>query len=295
MSEDKDFFNFIIRSIKNEPERIWQSTELLKIYQEKGGTETNTTRFIQRIEMQLHNEIYCFKSPGISTIIMHKEKAGKMFNLVQTKEEDDDTELERVASRLKSEIKEIPKLNDEYPVLDIDCLSESTLPTLKNVLQLISPKFSENSKVISLISSIIATISSSKTSMLQVALGLFINEKKLIQHLYEYGITSSYDEVLRFKVSAAYASRNQQHHLDSSNGLIQGITDNFDTNLCTPNGLKQTHSLATIIVQHQLLHIDHKRKAIPRLKKHAISKVPIESIPMQIYSGAKKPAMPKSF
>ena len=96
-----------MQSIKNEPERKWQSTKLVKSYHERRGTETNTTRFIQRIKKQLQNDIYCFKSPGISTITMHKEKGGKMFKLVQSIEEDDDNELERVALRVKSEIQKI--------------------------------------------------------------------------------------------------------------------------------------------------------------------------------------------
>ena len=88
--------------------------------------------------------------------------------------------------------------------------------------------------------------------MLQVALGILVQEKKLIEHLYEYRVTASYDEIRRFKISAAATLTNSDTDkiLKPKNGLIQGVTDNFDANLCTQNGLKQTHSLATIITQH---------------------------------------------
>ena len=55
----------------------------------------------------------------------------------------------------------------------------------------ISPKFKENPKSVTLISSIVTTIGSSKVSMLQVALGLFVREKKTIEYLQEYGVASS--------------------------------------------------------------------------------------------------------
>ena len=80
-SPDKDPFNFILRSIMNEPDRMWTSTELLEAYKRKGGTESNNTRFVNRIKQYLNDEIYCFMSPGIATIIMHKHKASTIFKV----------------------------------------------------------------------------------------------------------------------------------------------------------------------------------------------------------------------
>ena len=76
------------------------------------------------------------------------------------------------------------------------------------------------------------------------------------------------DEVRRFKISAAHQTSEQKTvPLDSNDGLIQGISDNFDTNLSTQNELKQTHSLATIIVQHRDHPHTERRDPIPRLLK----------------------------
>ena len=72
-----------------------------------------------------------------------------------------------------------------------------------------------------MICSIIASVATSQTSMLQVALGLLVGHKKLIQDLHEYRITSTYDEVRRFKASAAYhASQKPETQLNSTTGLI---------------------------------------------------------------------------
>ena len=83
--------------------------------------------------------------------------------------------------------------------------------------------------------------------------------------------------------------------MDSKNGLIQGISDNFDDHLCTQNGLKQTHSLAAIITQHSSSTNKVKREPIKWLKKHQLGTVPLDDVNMKIYSGEKKPQMPASF
>ena len=61
----------------------------------------------------------------------------------------------------------------------------------------------------------------------------------------DYGITYSYDEILRFKKSAAVvAARDPSVHGISSaeSGLVQTIVDNFDADIHSPNGKLSTHS-----------------------------------------------------
>ena len=67
-SPDKDAINFIIQSIKNDPEKIWNSTELHLNYTKNGGSQLNIFRFMKKITDQMQDDIYCFKSPGISSV-----------------------------------------------------------------------------------------------------------------------------------------------------------------------------------------------------------------------------------
>ena len=53
--------------------------------------------------------------------------------------------------------------------------------------------------------------------MLQISLGLLVREKKMIECLHEFGVTSSYDEVRRFKISAAKHASKEDKPLDSKN------------------------------------------------------------------------------
>jgi hypothetical protein len=100
-----------------------------------------------------------------------------------------------------------------------------------------------------MVAHIITSAILSKPTMLQVALGVLAHDKKLIEHLHDYGITSTYQEVRRYKVSAAVSSGSLSLNLQSSDGLIQIISDNFDAHIHSQNGMKQTNGLATIITQ----------------------------------------------
>ena len=69
-----------------------------------------------------------------------------------------------------------------------------------------SPKFQSNLKVVALMSSMIKAVMTSRVSILQVALGLEVQEKRLIEHLFEYRVTSSYDEVRRLRICTAFSA-----------------------------------------------------------------------------------------
>ena len=180
-------------------------------------------------------------------------------------------------------------------MLDETAIKQTILPTLNEILINISPKFENNQKTVALISSIVTSMVCSKVSMMQVALGLFVREKKIIKFLHEFGVTSSYDEVRRFKISAAHQTSQQKTvPLDSKDGLIQGVSDNFDANLSTQNGLKQTHSLATIVLQHREQPQTEKRDPIPRLIKSELATVELNEPELKIYKGQQKPSMTHS-
>ena len=142
--------------------------------------------------------------------------------------------LSKLPKKIKTEAKDAFGIKDSYPALDEASIKQTILPTLNEILVNISPKFETNQKTVALISSIVTSIVCSKVSMIQVALGLFVREKKMIQLLHEFGVTSSYEEVRRFKISAAHQTSQQKTvPLASQDGLIQGVCDNFDANIST--------------------------------------------------------------
>jgi len=82
---------------------------------------------------------------------------------------------------------------------------------------------------------------------LQIDLGVLVRDsKKLIELLHAFGVTCSYDEILRFKKSAAFSAAADMDLLGISqtdSGLIQVVADNFDVDISSQNGKLSTHSL----------------------------------------------------
>ena len=87
------------------------------IYAEKGGSESNIPRFMKKITDQMQDDIYCSKFPGISSIEMHKTKASATFKLVQANEAEEDINATKLEDKVKSEMKQLNFIKDDYPVL----------------------------------------------------------------------------------------------------------------------------------------------------------------------------------
>ena len=73
--------------------------------------------------------------------------------------------------------------------------------------------------------------------------------KKKQQQLYAFGASASYTEIKRYKILAAATTNFLELELNGNQELTQGVCGNYDTNVTSQNGLKTTHSLATIITQ----------------------------------------------
>ena len=80
-----------------------------------------------------------------------------------------------------------------------ECVSEA----LRVLLSQISDDLSSNELPAILVGNIITSVVRKKTTGLLIDLALLVREKKLIKHLYDYKVVCSYDEVKRFKTSAA--------------------------------------------------------------------------------------------
>ena len=120
-----------------------------------------------------------------------------------------------------------------------------------------------------LIGNMVTAIIREKPTDLQIALGvLFKDSKSPLTYMHDFGITCSYDEVLRFKKSAAVATSTISS-LQKNGPLVQVVVDNFDADIHSPNGKTSTHSLAMIVAQPSTPdNTDIKKtELISRLKK----------------------------
>ncbi|KAG1674268.1 hypothetical protein GQR58_015168 [Nymphon striatum] len=141
----------------------------------------------------------------------------------------------------------------------------------------------------------------------QTTLGLAVKlhhkygSSELIKTLNEHGITSTYDEVLRFRKSVAkFVLDNQSDYhkklgLSTEIGPIFSWADNYDLYIASPNGMKSTHAMVMEFTQHpagiiNTRNIGVMQLTIPRLKKHDMSSVRFthQSIQLEHYTGPSK-------
>lgn len=122
-------------------------------------------------------------------------------------------------------------------------------------------------------------------------------QKNAVMTMSAFRVTCTYDELLRFKRSAATsAARNSELTSISkaSDGLVQCVVDNFDADISSQNGKISTHSLAMLITQPDT-ECEDLEQAIPRLKKTMMTKEINYEFDVIRYNGPSKPAIPSHF
>ena len=178
---------------------------------------------------------------------------------------------------------------------------EAVSSALANLLAAISLKLIENNQALH-IGNIDTSCVTNKLTNLQIAPRVLLREKQLIEQCYyAFGICASYDEILRFKASAAHASSNQEELrglFHSKHGLIQTVADNYDVNVSSPNGLRSTHPMVLLLTQMNdsaTPEIEENPQTVPvirRISKDEIKDQMTPSISICRYNGPKKPDMP---
>ena len=179
--------------------------------------------------------------------------------------------------------------------IDKDLAKEETSSTLLTLLSNVSEKLDNNLPAL-LIGNIVTSMLTNKPTSLQIALGVQVRQKNRVESLHDFGVTCSYDEMLRFKASAASAAAgdvnsNLRAITDSKEGLIQAVADNYDANISSQNGLKSTHALALLLTQEKesVGEDQNCRETIKRISKEDMKKPVVSDVDIKRYHGPKKP------
>lgn len=276
--------------------RIWNSVELSKLYSDQGGTRSTKKQLLKDISNHFGESILVMSSPGIASIVVFRDEAPGLLKLVP---DNDVNETDISISILKKEIvTEIKAKSSKKSTYDIrinkDTASEAASDTLLSLLAKISPKLENTLRAILIGNIVTGTLNNTPTA-LQIALGILLKDsKEIISQLHEFGVTCTYDEVLRFRKSAAAAASQEKALsgiVDKNVGMIQAVADNFDAEISSQNGKISTHSLALLLTQPQPQTATNKSEnvTIPRLRKQDMHN-PIEyDIDIQNFRGPKRP------
>ncbi len=171
-------------------------------------------------------------------------------HLISLDNNDDDGMIQNISKAILKECKHLVHNKDEYTIrVDKQTGINFVSATLMSMLESLSDDSRFKLPSIT-IGNIITSAVTNQPTPFQVGLGITLGKKSLIQQFHDLGICCSYDEVLRFKASAAAAASSETRLTgiqSSSIGMVQAIADNFDANITSPNGLKSTHALALLM------------------------------------------------
>ncbi len=288
----------LISDMKSNITQVWTSVELFQSYVDYGGTVLSRKTLMSYISDHFGPKLLILSAPGIANIAVFRSKASDVLRLVNDEEDDLDAAISKISKQIKQDVSSMPVDKTSYSTF-IDCESamRNVSSTVMDLLTCLSSKLDRTLPAVFLASIITGSLSNHPTH-LQVALGVLIrSSKELVNQLHAFGVTCSYDEVLRFKKSAALATTHDaclSGISNASGGLVQVVGDNFDADISSQNGKQSTHSLALLLTQTDQCSVQDMSQNIKRVKKTDMSKAIEYEVRIQRYNGPKKPEMPQS-
>ena len=172
---------------------------------------------ISNITKHFGTEVIIMHIEGCESVLGMRSSVGRMVKLVNTMGVDGDDELDKLVRQIQTESLVTPKPRD-YDLRNFQYtkLIESTSPTLLRLISCLVSGCRITKQALTLAQCVNQHISGN-TNQTTLGLAMQLHHKygsrELIQTLNEHGITASYDEVLRFRKSAAnFVSNNQQEY-----------------------------------------------------------------------------------
>ena len=125
-------------------------------------------------------------------------------------EDEGDIELfiEKIAKQVRQELKSFPANRNNYQCRINEAIAKDyASDTLLLFFRTLLPNIKDKQLPILMMCNMITGLYTKMPTPLQVALATVIKEKERIQELNQFGVLCTYDEVLRFRRSAAHASK----------------------------------------------------------------------------------------
>ena len=125
---------------------------------------------------------------------MLKQNASHLVNTVsKTDNNGVDSSMRVLSKKIKEEARKLPHSKNEYKVIENENHMDKCSETLITLLPKLSPNFEKSLPAV-MIGNIVTFVVTKHFTKLQLALSVLASDRKLIEHLQEYEITSTYQE-----------------------------------------------------------------------------------------------------
>ena len=306
MSDDKGVvdraFTETVHIVGNNRSKVWNSLDVEAVYSDQGGCVLSRRILVEKLIQHFGDELLPLHSKGVATLLVFRNEVSKTLRLV---DDDQDDDMDHCVSRVGKEIKKetLAAKHDFRSYnkhIDKHVASECASETLMKLLSAIKSNL-KNSLQSIMVGNIISSMVNNQPTPLQIAIGVLLgNHKMLITELCKYNVSCSYDEVRRFKRSAAVQSAGAKVlpglRDATAGGLVQIIIDNFDAVISSQNCRLECHYMAMLAAQWkvEVTNLDSLEATIPRISKEEMKQhIPWETQIIE-YKGPKKPPMPSA-
>ena len=246
-------------------ENAKESWTLYVMYLAASGT-VSRRQFVSNATAHFGDELLVLHIEGCDSVVGFKASLGKVIKIVKISQSmGDDDELEKLVRNIRREVMAKPR-NMDYTLRECagHKVIESTSATLARLVSSLVPGGAITKPSLTLAQCIQQHIGGTNINLTILGLAVKLHHKhdrsELVKTLNEHGITSSYDEVLRFRKSVAkFVSHNQSDYhnelgLSMEIGPIFSWAGNYDVYIASPNRTKATHAMVMEFTQNLRRH-----------------------------------------
>ena len=195
-----DAFQELLQAIEDDPKRMWNSIEMERTYKEINGIRKSRKSLVNGVLTHFGDIMVHLTSPGLADIVGLRKHTASIIRLQEDDNEvakNEEKMIDRVAKKILSEVRVTNSDRTLYRKrINIDIALEDVRPTLRQLLSYISPYLSLCSLPSIMIGNMVTAQVLGRTTHLLTSLSIFIRKKKQIEHLYDYGVVSSYETKL---------------------------------------------------------------------------------------------------
>ena len=300
----------VIGVMHEQPARVWNSAELHQLYMEASGCKDGKStrharrRLATKLSTHFGNELVVMQIDGCASLLCFRQYVPFHLN-ADVADGIDDNVLEQLTEQIRQEVKSIP-IQKNYDISSFTYASavEGTSNTLLSLIARLVSDGAVTKTSLSLAQSIqhhVAKWHNQTTLGLAVKFHHRFGSKEAVDLLHEYGFAVTYDEVMRFRKSVAVhtASHTSVRQLPSSEVPASGWFDNFDLNIFTPNGRRETHAMAIEFTQQKAESSTDSNATsesditrLTKLEARTTKLGEISAVPIQHHRSRGRPAPP---
>ena len=197
----------LITEMQADRTKIWDSVGLQERFTELVGSSIRRADLLKMLSRDV-DDIVILSAPGYGKVVMFCDNARATLKVTKDDADEDDIDdtLHMIARVIKAEVCETEYEKNMYTrKISKSVAAESVSGTLQLLLHKLSPSLNADSLTSLLIGNMVTSVLGRHATPLQIALGVLMHRKKIIQHMYDYNVTCSYDELRRYKKYSAVA------------------------------------------------------------------------------------------